>query len=97
NNRSVPNSRFAGTGIRAEGNCAGTVVEGNTFSRNNYGFAFINAQNLRLANNHFVANNIAAIFVEGNNAGSVAVGNTFGTGSQKNARIFQRVRGATGV
>jgi len=97
NNRSVPNSRYAGTGIRAEGNCAGTVVEGNTFSQNNYGFAFVNAQNLRLANNHFTRNNIAAIFVEGNNSGSVAVNNTFGQGVQSNGRTLKRVRGASGV
>jgi parallel beta-helix repeat protein len=96
-NRSVPGSRFAGTGIRAQGDSSGTVVEGNTFTQNHYGFAFINARNLRLANNLFTRNTIAAIFVEGNNTGSAAVGNTFGTGGQRNAKTFQRVRGATGV
>ena len=96
-NRSVPGSTFAGTGIRAQGDSSGTVVEGNTFTQNNYGFAFINARNLRLANNLFTRNTAAAIFVEGINTGSAAVGNTFGTGGQKNARTIQRVRGATGV
>ncbi|MFM8415397.1 MAG: beta strand repeat-containing protein [Planctomycetota bacterium] len=96
-NRSVPGSKFAGTGIRAEGDSTGTVVEGNTFTQNHYGFAFINARNLRLANNTFTRNTIAAIFVEGRNTGSVATGNTFGTGAQKNARNIMRVRGATGV
>jgi parallel beta-helix repeat protein len=93
----VPGSTFAGTGIRAQGDSTGTVVEGNTFTLNHYGFAFINARNLRLANNVFTRNAIAAIFVEGNNLGSVAVGNTFGAGAQKNARTIQRLRGATGV
>jgi len=96
-NRSAPGSRFAGTGIRAQGDSSGTVVEGNTFTQNHYGFAFINARNLRLANNVFTRNTIAAIFVEGVNTGCVAVGNTFGTGGQKNAKTFHRVRGATGV
>jgi parallel beta-helix repeat protein len=96
-NRSVPGSTFAGTGIRAQGDSTGTVVEGNTFTQNHYGFAFINARNLRLANNVFTRNAIAAIFVEGINTGSVAVGNTFGSGAQKNARTIQRLRGATGV
>ena len=96
-NRSVPGSTFAGTGIRAQGDSTGTVVEGNTFTQNHYGFAFINARNLRLANNVFTRNAIAAIFVEGINTGSAAVGNTFGTGAQKNARTIQRLRGATGV
>ena len=96
-NRSVPGSTFAGTGIRAEGDSSGTVVQGNTFTQNHYGFAFINARNLRLANNVFTRNAIAAIFVEGINTGSAAVGNTFGSGAQKNARIIQRLRGATGV
>lgn len=96
-NRSVPGSRFAGTGIRAQGDSSGTVVQGNTFTQNHYGFAFINARNLRLANNLFTRNTIAAIFVEGNNVGSTAVGNTFGSGGQKNAKTFHRVRGATGV
>jgi parallel beta-helix repeat protein len=96
-NRSVPGSRFAGTGIRAQGDSTGTVVQGNTFTQNHYGFAFLNARNLRLANNSFSRNTIAAIFVEGNNQGSVAVANTFGAGGQENAKTFQRVRGATGV
>jgi len=96
-NRSVPGSLFAGTGIRAEGQSAGTVVQGNTFTQNHYGFAFINARNLRVANNVFTRNTIAAIFIEGNNVGSVAVRNTFGTNGQRNARNVMRVRGATGV
>jgi hypothetical protein len=96
-NRSVPGSQFAGTGIRAQGNCAGTVVEGNTFTQNNYGFAFINARNLRLSRNVFTRNTIAGILIEGNNQGSVSTGNTFGKGTQKNGRDVQRVRGAQGL
>lgn len=97
NNRPVPGSQYSGTGIRAQGNLAGTVVAGNTFNWNNYGFAFINARNLRLENNLFTRNRIAAIFVEGNNTGSSMAGNTFGQGAQRNASIFRRIPGARGI
>ena len=93
----MPGSQYSGTGIRAQGNLAGTVVAGNTFNWNNYGFAFINARNLRLENNLFTRNRIAAIFVEGNNTGSSLAGNTFGQGAQRNARIFRRITGARGI
>lgn len=97
NNRPVPGSQYSGTGIRAQGNLTGTVVAGNTFNWNNYGFAFINARNLRLENNLFTRNRIAAIFVEGNNTGSSMSGNTFGQGAQRNASIFRRIPGARGI
>jgi parallel beta-helix repeat protein len=96
-NRQAPRSRIAGTGIRAQGDCTGTVVEGNTFTHNNYGFAFFHARNLQLLNNHFARNTRTAIFVEGNNVGSVATGNTFSTGNQRNRRTFLRLRRARGV
>lgn len=97
NNRPIPGSQYSGTGIRAQGNLTGTVVAGNTFNWNNYGFAFINARNLRLEGNLFTRNRIAAIFIQANNTGSSMSGNTFGTGSQKNARIVRRIAGARGL
>ena len=85
NNRAAPKQpKFAGTGIRSQGDCAGTVVEGNTFTNNNYGFAFIGARNLTLRNNAFTRNSTAGIFIEGDSSGSTQVANTFGTGSQRN-------------
>jgi parallel beta-helix repeat protein len=67
-----------GTGIRAEGDLTGTVVAGNTFVGNNRGFSFVNARNLRLENNRFFRNRIAAISFEGVNTGNSMSGNTFG-------------------
>jgi parallel beta-helix repeat protein len=76
--------KFAGTGIRAQGDCSGTVVEGNTFTGNNYGFAFIGARNLALRNNTFTRNSIAGIYIEADSSGSTQTGNTFGSGSERN-------------
>jgi parallel beta-helix repeat protein len=85
NNRAAPGQpKFAGTGIRSQGDCTGTVVEGNAFTSNNYGFAFIAARNLTLRNNTFTRNGTAGIFIEGDSSGSTQAGNTFGTGSQRN-------------
>ena len=85
NNRAAPRQpKFAGTGIRAQGDCFGTVVEGNTFTTNNYGFAFIGARNLTLRNNTFTRNSTAGIFIEADSSRSTQTGNTFGTGSQRN-------------
>jgi len=85
NNRAAPKQpKFAGTGIRSQGDCSGTVVEGNTFTTNNYGFAFIGARNLNLRNNSFTRNNTAGIFIEADSSGSTQIGNTFGTGTQRN-------------
>ena len=85
NNRAAPKQpKFAGTGIRSQGDCTGTVVEGNTFTNNNYGFAFIGARNLTLRNNSFTRNSTAGIFIEGDSSRSTQVANAFGTGSQRN-------------
>ena len=86
-----------GTGIRAEGDLTGTIVAGNTFVGNNRGFAFVAAANLRLENNLFIRNRIAAVYVQGDNTTSSMAGNTFGTGGQRNGRIFQRIAGSQGV
>ena len=85
NNRAAPRQpKFAGTGIRAQGDCTDTVVEGNTFTNNNYGFAFIGARNLILRNNAFARNSTAGIYIEADSAGSRQTGNTFGAGSDRN-------------
>jgi parallel beta-helix repeat protein len=103
NNRAAPGTAFAGTGIRAQGNLVGTTIRGNTFAGNNYGMAFINAQNLlfggRRAGEGNAINNssIAAMFVEGNNTGSVQVGTILGAGNKANAKAIQRVKGSRGV
>ncbi|MGB8852028.1 MAG: DUF4347 domain-containing protein [Pirellulales bacterium] len=78
NNRAAPsNPSFAGTGVRAQGNLSGTVVAGNTFTGNNYGFAFIGANNLRLEQNAFSRNSVAGIYIEGDNRGSSQTSNVF--------------------
>ena len=84
--------QLSGTGIRAEGDCRGTIVQGNTFSNNRYGFAFIGARHLRLTRNHFERNQFTAIFMQGNNAGSSRAGNTFGAGNRTQARSVTRSR-----
>lgn len=84
--------KFAGTGIRAQGDCSGTVVEGNTFTNNNYGFAFIGARNLTLRTNTFTRNSIAGIYIEGNCAGSSQSANTFGTGNERNRTNVLRAK-----
>lgn len=98
-NRAVASQpRFAGTGIRAQGNCAGTVVEGNTFRGNNYGFGFQAAQGLALRNNFFARSTIAAVFVDGNCAGSTQAGNTFATApADRNKANVVRARNARGA
>lgn len=93
NNRAAPtNRKFAGTGIRSEGDCSGTVVTGNTFTGNNYGFAFIGARNLALRNNTFTRNSIAGIYIEADSSGSTQTGNTFGTGSERNKTNVRRAK-----
>jgi hypothetical protein len=100
NNRPVAGSDFAGTGIRAQGNLAGTTVRANTFSGNNYGMAFINAQNLVFGGlavadrNTIQDSSITAIYVEGNCTGSTATGTAYGPG---NANTILRVKGSTGL
>ena len=92
NNLAAPSSPdFAGTGIRAQGNCQGTVVTGNTFTSNNYGFAFVNAQNLSLRQNTFNRNTVG-IFIQGICTGSTQTNNTFGTGRNRNGVNVQRAR-----
>jgi hypothetical protein len=103
NNRSAPGTAFAGTGIRAQGNLAGTTVRANTFAGNNYGMAFINARNIVFGGrapadrNTINSSSIAAVFVEGNNAGSAQTGTVFGTGARANAKAIKRVKGSTGL
>ena len=93
NNLAAPtNRKFAGTGIRSEGDCAGTVIAGNTFTGNNYGFAFIGARNLALRNNTFTRNSIAGIYIEADSSGSTQTGNTFGTGSERNKTNVLRAK-----
>lgn len=97
-NRAAPTDpTFAGTGIRAEGGLAGTVVQGNTFTRNNYGFAFIGARDLSVRQNNFTKNTITAIYVEGDNTGSSIARNTFGTGTNKNQANIVRRFGSRGI
>ena len=95
-NRSAPgNPSFAGTGIRAQGNVSGTVVAGNTFTDNNYGFAFIGATGLRLERNTFLRNGIAGISIEGNSRGSSQGNNVFGTSrADRNKVNVRRAAGA---
>ena len=88
---------FAGTGIRAEGGLAGTVVQGNTFTRNNYAFAFINARDIVLRQNTFTRNTVAGIYVDGDNTGSSIARNTFGTGTNKNQANIVRRFGSRGI
>jgi parallel beta-helix repeat protein len=96
NNLSAPSRLdFAGTGIRAQGLLTGTVVAGNNFTGNNYGFAFIGAQNLRLERNTFTRNNVAGIYIEGDSRGSVQTGNSFGGPRQdRNKAHVLRARGS---
>jgi hypothetical protein len=98
-NRAVASQpTFAGTGIRAQGNCAGTIVEGNVFRGNNYGFGFQSAQGLALRNNFFARSTIAAIFVDGNCTGSSQSGNTFATApADRNKANVVRARNSRGV
>ena len=99
NNKSVPgNPTFAGTGIRAQGDCGGTVVQGNTFSGNNYGFAFMAARGVTLRSNSFARNSIAGIYVEGICTGSAQSGSVFATAKpDRNKANLVRARGAKGV
>jgi hypothetical protein len=103
NNRAAPRTAFAGTGIRAQGNLAGTTIRANTFAGNNYGMAFINARNLIFGGptpadrNTINSSSVAAFFVEGNNQGSAQIGTSLGTGPRANAKTFQRVKGSSGI
>ena len=95
-NRAAPTNRnFAGTGIRAQGDCAGTVVAGNVFTQNNYGFAFISARDLSLTGNSFTRNSIAGIYIEGDSRGSSQVASTFGRGAERNKKDIVRVTRST--
>jgi len=98
-NRAVPSRpTFAGTGIRAQGDCTGTIVEGNTFTGNNYGFGFVAARGIALRSNVFVRNTIAGIHVDGNCTGSTQAGNVFATAlPDRNRANVVRVRGSRGV
>jgi hypothetical protein len=98
-NRAVPSRpTFAGTGIRAQGDSTGTVVEGNTFLGNNYGFGFVAARGLALRSNFFARSTIAGVHVEGNCTGSTQAGNTFATTlADRNRANVVRVRGAKGA
>jgi parallel beta-helix repeat protein len=93
--RSQP--RFAGTGIRAEGDMTGTTVTANTFARNNYGFGFVGARGLRLVGNIFERNSLAGIHVDGDNTGSSQAINTFGTGVNANKANIVRAKGSRGI
>ena len=103
NNRAAPGTTFAGTGIRAQGNLAGTTVRANTFNGNNYGMAFINARSLIFGGpsvgdrNTINTSSIAAVFVEGNNTGSAQIGTILGTGNRANAKPINRVKGSSGI
>jgi hypothetical protein len=98
-NKSVPGKPgFAGTGIRAQGGCTGTVVEGNTFAGNNYGFGLTAARGLVLRRNFFARNSIAAIHIDGNCTGSTQSGNVFATApSERNKATIVRTRTARGL
>lgn len=98
-NRAVPSRpTFAGTGIRAQGHSVGTVVEGNTFRDNNYGFGFVAARGLALRSNFFARSTIAGVHVDGNCTGSTQAGNTFATAlADRNRANVVRVRGAKGA
>ncbi|MFM8579671.1 MAG: right-handed parallel beta-helix repeat-containing protein, partial [Planctomycetaceae bacterium] len=91
NNRATPSQpKHAGTGIRAQGDCMDTVVRGNTFNVNNYGFAFMAARGLALDGNLFTRNGIAAIYIEGDSSGSTQSGNQFGRGRDRNKADVRR-------
>ena len=96
NNRATLQT-VVGVGIRAEGDLAGTLVAGNTFAGNRRGFGFVDASNLRLENNLFIRNRIAAIAVSGDNTGSSMAGNTFGAGGQRNGQTVQQLAGPQGI
>ena len=98
-NRAVPSRpTFAGTGIRAQGDCTGTIVEGNTFTGNNYGFGFVAARGLALRSNVFARNTIAGVHVDGNCTGSSQSGNVFATAlPDRNRANIVRVRRSRGV
>ena len=73
------------------------MVAANTFNANNYGFAFVGAQNLQLVGNTFTRNTIAGILVDGHCVGSSQTQSTFGTGTAKNKANIVRSRTAKGV
>jgi len=84
--------KFSGTGIRAQGDCTGTIIAGNVFTANNYGVGLVNASGLRITGNQFTRNTIAAIYVEGRNLGSSQSSNTFGTGANRNKTNILRFK-----
>jgi parallel beta-helix repeat protein len=96
NNRAAPRQpKFAGTGIRAQGDCTDTVVEGNTFTNNNYGFAFIGARNIGVTGNTFTSNSVAGIHIEGDSRGGSQTKNVFGTSrADRNKANVVRVAGS---
>jgi len=90
-NRAAPSQpKYAGTGVRAQGDCTGTVVRGNTFTGNNYGFAFMGARGLALQSNLFTSNGIAGIYIEGDSSGSTQSENAFGRGRDRNKVNIRR-------
>jgi hypothetical protein len=84
--------KFSGTGVRAQGDCTGTIIAGNVFTANNYGVGLVNASGLRITGNQFTRNTIAAIYVEGRNLGSSQSSNTFGTGANRNKTNILRFK-----
>ncbi|MFM8415820.1 MAG: beta strand repeat-containing protein, partial [Planctomycetota bacterium] len=100
---SVPGSEFAGTGIRAQGDLAGTTVRSNVFTGNNYGMAFVNAQGLTFGGatlaeaNRINTSRITGVLVVGDNTGSQQLRTVFGTGVNRNRVNITRARGSRGA
>jgi nitrous oxidase accessory protein NosD len=99
----LPRTQFAGTGIRAQGDMAGTTIQSNLFSGNNFGMAFVNARGLRFGGstlaeaNRIVRSRTAGIVIEGNNQGSQRLRTLFGAGRERNRTNIVRRRGARGA
>jgi hypothetical protein len=100
---SVRGSDFAGTGIRVQGNLAGTTIKSNVITGNNYGMAFVNARGVVFGGrrpveaNRINASRITGILVVGDNPGSANIGTVFGTGANANKVNITRARGSRGV
>ena len=100
---SVRGSDFAGTGIRVQGNLAGTTIKSNVITGNNYGMAFVNARGVVFGGrrpveaNRINASRITGILVVGDNTGSANIGTVFGTGANANKVNITRARGSRGV
>ena len=100
---SVAGSEFAGTGIRAQGDLAGTTIRSNVITGNNYGMAFVNARGVTFGGrraveaNRIHASKVTGILVVGDNSGSANIGTVFGTGANRNRVNITRARGSSGV